>query len=110
MLPHDNPLGNLDPSRKRRHACGDRLGTAVSVVQSPFGALLMPAVAVAALLAARFVPATLAAIALATPAATADPKDRAAAGRVAELLVKVDLVFSRHWPAKAGLLDKCARL
>ncbi len=43
----------------------------VPMIQSPFGALLMPAVGFTALLAARFLAATVAAVALSSVAATA---------------------------------------
>ena len=96
-----------------RHA---QLGTAaaigslaVPVVQSPFGGLLVAAIGLAALLAACLLATTRVAVALTSPAATANPKDCAAAGCVAELLMEVRFEFSRHASAKAGL-DNCELL
>lgn len=76
---------------------------AVPVVQSPFGGLLMPAVSLAALLAACLLATARVAVALSAPAATANPENHAAVISVTELLMEVDLRLSRHASAKAGL-------
>ena len=80
----------------------------VTMIESPFGALLVTAVGLAPLLASGFETTTLRTVPLATVAALADPERRTALRSGATSLMEKKLPALCHPASKAGL-DRTSR-